>query len=96
MLSLWPQRCRRLLPAGGLPGVLGWESGWPSRFPQGLINQKKESTLRREGSTSRQRREGHADSIGSKPSATLAGWAGQDVQTAAWGAGGRRLGAGCP
>lgn len=28
-LSHQPQRLSRLLPAGGLPGVLGWEPGWP-------------------------------------------------------------------
>lgn len=28
-LSHQLQRLSRLLPAGGLPGVLGWEPGWP-------------------------------------------------------------------
>lgn len=70
MLSLWPQGCDGCSRLAASQGCSAASLAGP-RFPQGLINQKQESMLRREGSGGRQKREGHADSIGSRPSATL-------------------------
>lgn len=61
--------------------MLGWESDWPRLSPGPDKPEEKKARCEGKEAPADKGGKGTLISIGSKPSATPAGWAGQDVQT---------------